>query len=621
VSDSEDTANETEFGYPIIRCDSFDDLLSGKGGPIQPDALLDMALRKGRVLLQAPGGAGKTWTLLRLRDLALQRGQRVGYVPVHRLHQRDLERNGVDALLRASEPAMSYEELAGGESLLLLVDGLSEVSRATASLVLDAVDQWAALGPSTGTIVADRLVRREVGPPRWVLLTLGSVNPLEAERLLGRKVEPSEVGLSGNPVYLRMMLEQPNVRLKTRGQAIQLLIDRAELAPDDQRALSRFALSVYQERHRRSFDRARLEEAVSERAVAALVETGIVVEVGLGQLNFRHHLIHDYLAASQAALEPENWGHDLFDALSLYNSSHDALVMLLEQASGSSRGNLIRRVYDWNLYAASYLLSRDRKSTSEADAATEHEILALLGERRFDFFLASRRQVEDALLLHGGPVAEKYLGAAHPTDVLEFASRFLRDDANYREWLLLFLTSESPSPQSLLSDLKDADGVNGWTAANVVRRLGVNEKGFASLREMAHDEDPVVRWRSVHALGVAGPAAIDTLFEVLTDDLQTSVRYGALRSLVDQAYRATDAATRRRVFRGLANQSALLRAVPALSAEFERILEVADPPLGWSEDASVVLESLLAEEEDPGEQERWRRVSALLRLKWTGSRA
>ena len=618
MSNSEDAASETEFGYPIVRCDSFDDLLSGKGSTIQPDALLEVALRKGRVLLQAPGGAGKTWTLLRLRDLALQRGQRVGYVPVHRLHQSDLERNGVDALLRASEPAMSYEELAGGGSLLLLVDGLSEVSRATASLVLDAVDQWAALGPSTGTIVADRLVRREVGPPRWVLLTLGSVNPLEAERLLGRKVEPSEVGLSGNPVYLRMMLEQPNVRLKTRGQAIQLLIDRAELTPADQRALSRFALTVYQERHRRSFDRARLEEALSERAVASLIEAGIVGE-GFGQLTFRHHLIHDYLAASQAALEPENWGHDLFDALSLYNSSHDALVMLLEQASGSSRGNLIRRVYDWNLYAASYLLSRDRKSTSEADAATEHEILALLGERRFDFFLASRRQVEDALLLHGGPVAEKYLGAAHLTDVLEFASSCLRDDANYQEWLKLFLTSESPSPQSLLGDLMDADGVNGWTAANVVRRLGVDEEGFASLRDMAHNQDPVVRWRSVHALGVAGPDAIDTLFEVLADDQQTSVKFGALRSLVDQAYRATDAAMRKRVFRGLANQSALLRSVPALSAEFERVLEVADPPLGWSEDASVVLESMLAEEDDPGAQERWRRVSALLRLEWTGS--
>ena len=104
---------------------------------------------------------------------------------------------------------------------------------------------------------------------------------------------------------------------------------------------------------------------------------------------------------------------------------------------------------------------------------------------------------------------------------------------------------------------------------------------------------------------------------MLAGDSRVSVQYGALRSLVDQAYRAPNEAVRNLIFRRLAEHSHLLRSTPALASEFERVLEVSDPPPGWAEAASVVLESFLEAELDPGEQERWRRLSAELRLNWT----
>jgi len=512
---------------------------------------------------------------------------------------------------------MTYEELGGGESLLLLVDGLSEVETKTADLVLDAVDQWAALGPATGTIVADRLVRRKVGPPRWQLATLGGVTTEAVERMLERTVDATEQGLLSSPMYLKVMLELAGSRLGSRSEAISRVLENASITQDDRGKLESLALKVYAVQKRRSFPLSWLEEAVTPARADLLIRSDIITVIDDGQVSFRHHLIHDYLASLAASRDPKIWGQDLFNALSLHSSSNDALVMLLEQVQGELRNVLIRSVYDWNLYAASYLLSRDRQVHGDTDASTEHEILALLGERRFDHYLATRRQVEDALVLHGGEVANAYLDADSLDEVLALAKSSLQNDAKYTAWLHTFLCEERPSPQGLISTLKLADGVEGWTAANVIRRLGLDASGRDQIVELAMSPVSVLRWRAVHALGVAGEGALETLFDRLANDEQSSVQYGALRSIVDQAYLSPRPAERASILRELAGHATLILNTRSLARELARILEVHAPPDDWSESVSPVLEAMLAVEQDTDELDRWRTVGSLLRLRGT----
>ena len=605
------------FEYPILKCRDFDDVLATRGETTTPRELISQALRGGRVLLQAPGGSGKTWTLNQIAYVARADGLRVGFVQVQKLDRTSLEANGVDALLKASEPSLTYEELAGGEQLLLLVDGLSEVGNGTAELVLKAVDQWAALGPSTGTVVADRMVRRPIRPPRWQLATLGPVPYKTIKALAGYHEGLGVQTLLQSPLYLLAALKSPEARLANQSEAIRGLLGRADLAPHDWERIEDAALTVYQEWQRRSFSRAWFSSSVGSSQSEALTKAGVLLDVGQGEVCFSHHLMHDYLAARAASRLSTEWGHGLFSALTLSGSSHDALVILLEQLHGDARASLIRSVYDWNLYAASYLLSRDRQVRGETDETTEQEILALLGERRFDHFLGTRRQVEDALLLHGGKVAAAYLQAASVQGVLDIAKGCARENSSYRDWLITFLYDERPSPNRLIARMQEVDGVDGWTATNVIRRLGLDLRGRQAIEELATNSASVVRWRCVHALGVAGPTVLSTLFKALSDDVQGEVRFGALRSIVEQAYLSPNKRGTLEIFRHLATHARQILDEPALSREFARVLEVHDPPVYWAEAASSVLEAIIALEPDPSELDRWRNVGSNLRIEST----
>lgn len=602
-----------DFDYPLILCNSFDQVLSGDGTETSIPDIVELTLRRGRLLLHAAAGAGKTRTLQRAAKAAIDAGHRVGTVEVQKLVRSDLELNGVDTLLRATEPQLTYEELAGGESLLLLVDGLSEASSDTADLVLRAVDEWAALGPTTGTIVADRLTRRPVSLKRWQLATLGPVPRSTISEVIGRSIEEWETGLLESPVNLDIVSDAPGRALASRSDAIEHLLQSETIQTLDRVRLENVALRVYRERGRRSIPAAWLRDEIGEAELDNALRAGLVAPLGADEVTFRHHLVHDYLAARAAAGDPSDWGHGLFDVLTLRSSSYDVLVMLLELIHDDRRATLIRRVYDWNLYAASYLLSRDKLDNGETDATTESQILALLGERRFDHFLATRRQVEDALALHGGPLAMSYREASSVDEVVEVARAAQPADNAYSAWLHVFACDVSPSPSWLVDRMRDADGVDGWTATNVVRRLGLDSQGCSFLRELLDSGSSVVRWRAVHALGVAGTGALDDLFHALADDKSPSVRFGALRSIVDQAFLTDTVETRLQIFERLAAHSEQIIREPNLARELARVLHVDNSPDAWIEGAAIVLEHILALEKNPIELEKWRRVGSSVR--------
>lgn len=606
--------SDQDFSYPILICTDFEGLLRREGQQVSVDELSALALRRGRVLLQAPGGTGKTWTLSRLKSAADRAGTRCSVLNLGARPLVDFDLAQPETLFSLAEPPITEGDLPEDEPVLLLVDGLAEVSRRLAAGVLEAVDQWAADLPQCGAIVADRMSRRDVDGRKWVLATLGPVPAEDIRRILGRGINQTEFSILSTPIFLNLVAQTGAAQ--SSSELLGRELSRASLDSGQRQALADFALENYAAHHRRPFAKSDLIEALGKDAVHRLDVAGLLTAVDVNDtISFSHHLIHDYLAASSAANHPETWRGALFDELTLLNSSPESLLFLLELTAPESRARLVRSVYDWNLYAAAFLLSNDQQLRGGVvDAVTEHEVLALLGERQFDHFLASRRQVTDALVLHGGPVAKGYLAAQSPAEVIELAAGFLADNSDYTDWLSLFTCEQRPTPTFVLERLDDVDGVDGWTAANVVRRLGVDDSGVKYLVELSSATEVVVRWRAAHALGVArSQLGQEALFSLFTGDPAMSVRYGALRSIVDHAYFAGTAVMRREVFSRLALHEQALRESPSLGGEFARVLEVATPPDGWAEAASVVIAALLANETDSERLEAWRLLNANLR--------
>lgn len=605
--------SDQDFSYPILVCTDFERLLRREGQEVSVDELSALALRRGRVLLQAPGGTGKTWTLSRLKSAADRAGTRCSVLNLGARPSLDIDLAQPETLFSLAEPPITEGDLPEDEPVLLLVDGLAEVSRRLAAGVLEAVDQWAADLPRCGAIVADRMSRRDVDGRKWVLATLGPVPAEDIRRILGRGISQAEFSLLSTPIFLNLVAQTGAAQ--SSSELLGRELSRANLDSGQRQTLADFALGHYAAHHRRPFAKSDLVEALGKDAVHRLDVAGLLAAVDVNNtISFSHHLIHDYLAASSAANHPETWRGALFDELTLFNSSPESLLFLLELTEPELRAGLVRSVYDWNLYAAAFLLSNDQQLRGGVDAVTEYEVLALLGERQFDHFLASRRQVTDALVLHGGPVAKGYLAAQSPSEVIELAAGFLADNSDYIDWLSLFTCEQRPTPMFVLERLDDVDGVDGWTAANVVRRLGLDDSGVKYLVERSSATEVVVRWRAAHALGVArSQLGQEALFRLFTSDPAMSVRYGALRSIVDHAYFADTAVMRRDVFSRLASHEQALRESPSLGGEFARVLEVASPPNGWAEAASVVIAALLANETHPERLEAWRLLNADLR--------
>ena len=100
------------------------------------------------------------------------------------------------------------------------------------------------------------------------------------------------------------------------------------------------------------------------------------------QAYFDHHLYHDYLAARHVAAHLELWNDTHFDAITFGASSFDTIALVLQQLDLEQTDIFLKRVYDWNPYAAAYALSDTENSTTTPE--TLFVISAMLADRLDD---------------------------------------------------------------------------------------------------------------------------------------------------------------------------------------------------------------------------------------------
>jgi hypothetical protein len=608
------------YRYELLLSPNFEGVLEGHGTPVDASGAVRASLEAGRLLLQARGGAGKSVTLLRIADAADTLGVRV--VRVWAVDWTNEATAGgpldqaalLSALSAVSDPPTSPTVFGDERETLLLIDGLNEVRGPFVQKILAAVDLLASRYPQLGVVIADRLARRAVDASSWQLATLTPVPDAQVREILGSAYDADNASLYGNPFFLERARLDPMTAATHRDFfTAQLGLDNGTL-----RVLASAVNRAYRDHKDRLIDVAELETTVGPEAVRRLVEAGVLEPVG-PRSRFVHHLISDFLAALDLADDPSRWQRDEFDSLTFTASSFDALALLLDEAEETDADLLVRRVYDWNLYAAAYMVAEDEVRMGRVSTEMRVALLAMLAERQFDLLQVTAQQVTDALRLQRTEFADLLLRADSLGEVVQLIEQVESTSPWFAEWRALFARVDDEAGTDDVALLLVDDGVLGWTAANVLKRVRLGGSAVAEVVALLRNHDATVRWRCAHVLGAVPTVGVaEALLGRLRSDVDLWVQYGALRSLIELAARS-EQELRGWVFIELAETADVITNTPQLQREVERALHVTDAPTDWAENAGLLVEQLWARGRTIAEQDRWRELSASLRLESAGA--
>ena len=601
---------QPRFDFSVRWVDTFDDIFEPLGESEGVETLLRNAFDRGRVLLQAEGGAGKTSVLWRLVLLTREAG--VG-VPV-RVDLRDWNHavsqeweaapaplSRLETLFRnLATPSVTIEELnrdASDQRVLLLVDGLNEIPSYIATSMLRLLDVFARRNPTSGVVVTDRLTRRQLDSEVWALATL--------DRIAG------DAGLRGNAFFRDLLGESESERPTAAAVEKAFLSTHASLGDGEIMLAGRAAYEAYAVSRSRTFDLSQFRELATEPVTERLIASGLIADSPLS--SFTHHLHQDFLAAEYVGDHEDQWTAWTFDTLTLDGASFDALALLLELVPPGRGDRLLTRIYDWNLYAAGYVLAAaDVGASPNVSSDMRNVLIAMFGARRWDLLKSTVQQSEDALRAIGTDFALQVLAIESMEALTQQVATIEFHKPEFRIWQRTFVDGDQPAASTdLLRYLEGEDSVLGWTAANVLRSKELSRSVNNQLHAMYEGADAVVRWRIVHVLGSAPSASNEKfLLGALTDEDQW-VRFGAIRSVVEIA--ALNEGLRRSVFEDLSTRTEILADDARVADHLARAVVLRDPPQDWADAAGILIERLWIAAPTQGEQDRWRRVALEMR--------
>ncbi|QDU17460.1 hypothetical protein CA11_53020 [Gimesia maris] len=299
------------------------------------------------------------------------------------------------------------------------------------------------------------------------------------------------------------------------------------------------------------------EEIEKEQLSSALQharEVRLVVNTPDGEMEFEHQVFQDCLAARHVAkgrLADVDWSPQTFNALTLNKSSSDALTFALREIpQNEAADGFLERVYDWSWRHAFKCLSvaiEDIRSTERKwSNQIERAFVELLAEKANDPVWKTRQDAED-LQKQLSPLINENPNITQGIEI----------DWQKKWQEIKDLNSESSRfPPQAIGMIVDENSIVGWTTANALRRFGIRSSNpldddfqeilIGLFKSRSKKNDSAIRWRIVHALGVfPREANSELLLKILeqTNESERFVRYGAARSLIEQAV-LLDRATR-----------------------------------------------------------------------------
>lgn len=575
-----------DFGYSIRLAESFQEVLdeTSDAPGIDLAEFAHVVRRNACTLLQARGGAGKTHTATRLMSVLEEQGASSVFVTATALARRE----SLDSLVaeRGGQLSEGHSAAAVFDPTLIVIDGLNEVDRESGERILEEVGPYTAAHPDTSVLITDRLARRNSASPFWMYATLLPVPDSVIREITGE--EPAEA--YGIPFYLERHQEG-----RAAGEILHESILRyvtAQQLPD----LAAAAYSSYEKHKKRAIDRDVVIDAVGHDVWKDMIEGKAVVQIG-PDYYFEHHLLHDYLAGHHLATHRSLWVPKGFDVVTLNASSFDALALSLAAVeSPEDVQKLVQLVYNWNFYAAAYMLEEDRAGGQTIGSPMETALLGALAEKRFDFVRPTVTRVEDALRVQRSPLSRALLGAGD-RDAVVAILRSVPESTDSPKWFALWMDqySRPDGTRATRGDVETVasdEPVLGWGAANALRRLRLTKTQSSELRRLLKGHgNEAVRWRAAHVLGThPGGRNLDALRAALREDEDRWVRYGALRSIFEQIASAEPVRRPDLVERLMDDVSMELAKPGQLRTEAIRCLDVAPlPPGNWHADLEPML--------------------------------
>lgn len=634
---------EPRFSYRVAWSGDYNLLFRGMSSDVTDvSELHERAKRSGRVILCARGGGAKTVILHRLAKRAVQAGEAPVLVNLKKwtepLYRRwaDLREDGLERaaflMSELSEPRIALHEvesLPSDTPRVILVDGLNEVRLRTGNSILAALDTLVRRSVSTCTIVTDRLVRRDLlNAERWQLATVLPLTDEEIRRHVKARFhstaildDPQTRALLSTPYFLDVLLREGNVA-PSGSQAIRdYFVRHVSLTDPELASAGMAAFRAYGDDRTRVFSTAAFARDAGELVWQKLCAGGAVVAVN-GTAYFTHHLKHDYLASIHVSASRDRWEPNSFGVITLGASSFDAVALALEQLPTSEEADLfVRRVYDWNPYAAAYATAEGLSRMSvKVSQQMQVVLLAMLGERRWDLIETSAQRAMDALSIFPGDYASRIREARSLDELFAFLETLSPEPAWFGRWRDLFTrTTGTPATDEDLGLLTEADSIIGWTSANVLKRLALTEHQLSELRVRLANADPTTRWRIAHVLGAfPTPANAEALLAVAQDDPDEWARYGAIRSLVELAALSSEQ-LRQTVFTTIADTVTELMADRRRLEEFERAIFIRRDraPADWVRAAGIVVQALYNQTVDRDRREHWMRLAHALTTKYS----
>lgn len=616
------------FEIQIQWSSSYDELFAKSGEVTSEDAVLERVLTRGRCILAGRGGAGKTQLLYRTIRLAHEQGilpvlinlrdwTSADYQSWKEWTSHDIGFGAGFLLERFSLPttsALELDTLPPETRKLVVVDGLNEIAAQIGEEILLSLDELARDQVGMYILVADRLTRRQLpSPTRWAL---GTTLPIASEQIAKfvdiRGHDGSDVQSLSMPYFLNVAITEKAIRISRVETHAQFLSNHGGLTEHELDALAEAAFKAYAETGSRTFPSSELNKLGALNLAQRLLDAGIVLPTPAGDLQFSHHLLHDYLAARFVArMTDAEWTSTTLRTISFDGSSFDTVSMVFSLLNGERADKFLRKVYDWNPYAAAYALSEGPIAGDGPSSEVQTVILAMLAEKIFDILEPTSRLARDAISLVDAPMAATLKECESINALLEFVRNIVSEMPWFKEWQKIFTLKEAESASDdNLRQISCTDSVVGWTIANVAKRIAVSDQQQVLLRNLLGGASSTAKWRIAHVLGALPSIEnVEVLQQLLTNDADAYVRYGSLRSLLETAARAPDESVQSAAVNALLNNAARICDNPKLLAEAKRAMLVRKEhaPANWTQIVHTLSRAFYEFERNEEGKDYWRK--------------
>ncbi len=361
--------SKIRFNLKVSVSDDYFSLLEGnyRIDSQSPDDLLNTGwLRK--LIIHAPGGYGKTALLCNIAESGMRLGYSVFWIGLGsgELTLKKSNQIGLMAILNDCSHFRTYQDftddIASGEKVLMLVDGLNEVNNATSDAVLNSLGKALRKYSNLKIFVSDRM-----NPHDGQKFYRAIVDPLESLEISRhfkfslRLFTDVEMQLVSIPFFLDLFvvltqeMAQWKTSLKSKMSRKSMFFRYFErvvgLDHEEMSELSNASKNAYEKFGGNSFGEDWFRANMSQPIQKKLEESGSILFFNIrkkSQCMFRHQLFHDFLVGYYlSTLGSDQWSNTLLDIATLKSSSVESLSFATEIVESNITEYLIR-IYDWN---------------------------------------------------------------------------------------------------------------------------------------------------------------------------------------------------------------------------------------------------------------------------------